>query len=565
MSLNSFRTGLGSITSNPIGKWALFLVSALLVSSLVFSGLGTNLGNLTGTQAAAQTGDDVIATVNGDSLTRSDFDTAQTSLQNQLEQSGRTVTLAEQPLLNSAVLDQLVGAKLQLEAAKKMGITVSAADIAQERAKIVDQLNFRQSLSLPPTASMADIDAALTKSGSQTLEQRLPDDTLRQFILIGDPQSGQPGKLQQVIINSVSVTDADATQFYTKYHTQHILIDNKSRSDAQAKAQAEQIIQKAKAPGADFSALAKQYSDDPGTRAKGGDDGFIDQSTPYVPEFKQAAFSLKPGEVTPDPVSSPQFGYFVIKLDSVKTSLPPDFAKNKAKYLAQIRDQKAQDKYQALMTGLKAGAKVDVKDSALAGDRAFAQAEQSGSPALAQPKLQAAAADYQKALKANPGTPQKASLNAALGGVYQTLRQTPQAIAAYDAALALRDDPSLELTAGQLCLQDKQTAQAVAHFQKASQLAWNDQSTHIQLLSLFGQAGRPELAAKEGDWLKQYAKAHPASPASPGMPGLPPGAMPAGAAPTGAAPTGTAPGGAPTVQPAGSVHVVVPPARKPTQ
>ncbi len=132
-------------------------------------------------------------------------------------------------------------------------------------------------------------------------------------------QRGQPGKLQTAILNSTVVTDDDARQFYTKYHTRHILIDNKSRSDAQAKVQAAQIIAKAKAPGADFAALAKQYSDDPGTKAKGGDDGFIDQSTPYVPEFKQAAFSLKPGEVTPDPVASPQFGYFIIKLDAVKS------------------------------------------------------------------------------------------------------------------------------------------------------------------------------------------------------------------------------------------------------
>ncbi len=562
MSLNSFRTGLGNITSNPIGKWILFLVSALLVSSLVFSGLGTNLGNLSGTQAAAQTGDDVVATVNGDTITRGDFSTAQSSLQNQLEQSGRTVTAAEQPLLNSAVLDQLIGAKLQLEQAKKSGVTVSDAEIAQKRAQIVDQLGFRQSLGLPATASLADIDAALTKSQSQTLEERLPDDTLRQFILIGDPQSGQPGKLQQALLNSTVVTDADAQQFYTKYHTRHILIGNKTRSDAQAKAQAIEIIAKAKAPGADFAALAKQYSDDPGTKAKGGDDGFIDETTPYVPEFKQAAFSLKPGEITPDPVYVPQYGYFVIKLDAVKSNLPPDFEKNKAKYLDQIKQQKAQDKYQALMASLKTAAKIDVKDPALAGDRAFAQAEQSGNPAQAQPQLNAALASYQQALKANPPALQKATLEAALGEVYQAQRQIPQAISAYDAALALRDDPALELTTGQLALQSKQNAQAVAHFQKASQLAWNDQSTHIQLLSLFGQAGRPDLAAKEGDWLKQYAKAHPVSPASAGMPQMPgsPGGQP-GAVPPGAVP---APSGA-TVQPVGSVHVVVPPAKKPGQ
>ena len=433
-----------------------------------------------------------------------------------------------------------------------MNVTVSDAEIAQKRAQIVDQLGFRQSLGLPATASLADIDAALAKSQSQTLEERLPDDTLRQLILIGDPQSGQPGKLQTAIISSIPVNEDAVRQFYTKYHTQHILIDNKSRSDAQAQAQAIQIIAKAKAPGANFGALAKQYSDDPGTKNKGGDDGFIDQSTPYVPEFKQAAFSLKPGEITPDPVAAPQFGYFIIKLDSVQTALPADYEKNKAKYIDQVRQQLAQEKYQTLMTGLKNSAKIVVKDPALAGDQALAQAAQSGSPALSQPKYQAALADYQKALKANPPALQKASLETALGEVYQALRQTPQAITAYEAALALRDDPALEMMTGQLALQNKQNAQAVAHFQKASQLAWNDQSTHIQLLSLFQQAGRPDLAAKEGDWLKQYAKAHPVTPGGGGLPGQP-GSFPASLQ-NGANP-----------QSAGSVHVIVPPVRKPGQ
>jgi tetratricopeptide (TPR) repeat protein len=253
-------------------------------------------------------------------------------------------------------------------------------------------------------------------------------------------------------------------------------------------------------------------------------------------------------------VASPQFGYFIIKLDSVKTDLPADFEKNKAKYIGQIRQQLAQDKYQTLMTGLTDSAKVDVTDPALAGDRAFAQAGRQGNPAISQPKYQAALADYQKALKANPPAPQKAEIDAALGQVYQALHQTPQAITAYEASLALRDDSALEMTVGQLDLQNKQNTQAVAHFQKASQIAWNDQGTHIQLLSLFRQAGRVDLAAKEGDWLKQYAKAHPAPAAAGGLPGLPglTGGMPG------------PPAGA-TAHPVGSTHVVVPPARKPGQ
>ncbi len=550
MSLNSFRTGLGTISSSPVGKWVLFAIGVLLVSSLVLSGVGTgtNLAGLTAAQPGGQAGTDVVALVNGDPITREEYEALRSTLQGQSEMTGRTFT----PMDNAAVLNEIIGAKLQLQQAKKAGLTVSDTEVTQRRAAIVDESGLRQKLSLPASASLTDIDTALTRSGNRTLEDQVPDDRIRQLLLIGDPLSGQIGKFQQSFLRAAAVSDADAAQFYTKFHTRHILIGNKTRSDTQAKAQAAEIVAKAKAPGADFAALAKQYSDDLGSKAKGGDDGFIDQTTRYVPEFKLAAFSLKPGEVTRDPVASPQYGYFIIKLDAVQTKLPADYAKNKAKYLDSIKQQKAQDKYQAEMASLRTAAKIDVKDPALAGDRAVAEAQQSGSLAAARPKLQAALASYRQALKANPPALQKASLNASLGLVYQALGQLPEAITANQAALALRPDAALALTTGRMCLQAKQTASAVASFQKASQLAWNDQSTHIQLVSLFQQAGRSDLSAKEGDWLKQYAKNHPAAggglPGMPGQPGMP-NALPGSAVP----------------QPAGSVHVAVPPARKPAQ
>jgi parvulin-like peptidyl-prolyl isomerase len=537
MSLNTFRNGLENITSTTVGKWAMIGVGALLAFGLVAAGWSNFRNPMGGNAPATRSGEDVVATVNGDPITRADYNAELSSFQSQLQQYGRNIGIAETPLLDDTALEQVINAKLQLQQAKTMNVAVSDADIQKKREEIVNLSGLRPKLSLPPTASLADVDAALTKAGDQTVEQKLPDDTLRQMILLGDPQSGQPGKLQQAFANTIVVDDNSARQFYTKYHTRHILIDNKKRSDVQAKAQALEILAKAKAPGADFAALAKQYSDDPGTKIKGGDDGFIDENTQYIPEFKKAAFSLKPGEVTPDPVASAQYGYFIIKLDEVKVALPPDFEKNKAKYLAQIKQQRAGTKYQELMKSLQDSAKIDVKDPALAGDRAFAKAGQLGPQA--QPKYQEALADYQKALQGNPPALEKATINAALAQVYQNLRQTPQAIAAYEAALKSRDDGSIEMTLGKLYLDNKDNAHAVAHFQQASQLAWNDQSTHVQLISDFRQAGRADLSTKEIDWLK----AHPA--------------------PSAPSPMSGAPGGVPSGTPAGSVHVTVPPSAKP--
>ena len=552
MSLNSFRVGLENMSNNPLGKGGLFLIGALLVFGLVGFGISFSGGFGGSSSAAAQSGDDVIATVNGDPITRDDFNRELTSFQNQLEQMGRNVGIAETPLLNDTALEQIIAAKLQLQEAKNSHVSVSDAEVQKMRETVIAADGLRQKLSLPPTASLADVDAALEKAGNPPLAQTLTDDTLRQMILLGDPQTGQPGKVQAAFGNTIVVTEDDARRFYTKYHTRHILIDNKKRSDVQAKAQAQDILAKAEAPGADFAAMARKYSDDPGTKAKGGDDGFIDETTQYIPEFKKAAFSLKPGEVTPDLVVSPQYGYFIIKLDAVKTDLPADFEKNKAKYLDQIKQQRSQTQFQAQMASLKDSAKIDVKDPALAADRAFAQAKQQSNPVSAQPKYQLALADYQKALKTNPPALEKAAINAALAQVYQALNQTPQAIAAYEDALKTRDDASLEMTLGNLYLQNKDNANAVKHFQQASALAGNDQSTHVQLMMNYRQAGRPDLVATETAWLKQYAQAHPAPGGPNAMPGMT--TLPGGA-----------PNGVPAARPAGSVHVKLPPAHASTQ
>ena len=83
-------------------------------------------------------------------------------------------------------------------------------------------------------------------------------------------------------------------------------------------------------------------------------------------------------------------------------------------------------------------------------------------------------------------------------------------MAAYEAALKSRDDASLEMTLGKLYL-DRQadTTRPLAHFQQASSLAWNDQSTHLQLMMDYRQADRPDLAAKETEWLKAVRQGPP--------------------------------------------------------
>ena len=550
MSLNSFRTGLGNISSNPIAKWVLFGVGALLAFSLAFSGLGNNLGR---GAAAGPVGTDVVATVNGDPITRDDFSKVLGNLRQSVQDQGRTVGFAEEPLFSYQALSNLVSASLAMQEAKRRGITVSDAEIKALRNDMIEKSGLRQTLGLSSTASVAEIDAALAKTGGATIEDRLPDDTLRQVAILGG--GPQPGKLLTALSPLPQVSEADVRQFYQKYHTQHILIGNKSRSDAQAKVQAAQILAKAQAPGADFGALAKQYSDDPLTKAKGGDDGLVDSLTsPFLasPEFKKAAFSLKPGQITPEPVAVPQSGYIIIKLDDIQNKLPKDFEAKKKDYIAQYTAQATQNaeqdgraKLQALVTDLHDKAKIDITDPALAGDNALTLAGRQGDPNKSKARYEEALVDYQKALKVDRPALEKAALQASLGQVYQGLSQPKLAIDAYAAAATLHPDVSLDLTLAKLYEDSGDKASAIATYQRASGLAWNDQSTHTNLLTAYRRLGRADLADTELTWLKQYDKDHPQSGGPAGFPGM------------------TLPGGSPAGQPAGQVHITMPPAPKP--
>lgn len=89
----------------------------------------------------------------------------------------------------------------------------------------------------------------------------------------------------------------------------HILLSSATDNDS-IKALAQQIAERARG-GEDFAKLVAEYSQDQGSAQTGGDVGWVNEATNFVPEFKAAALKLDAGEVS-DPVKS-QFGYHIIK------------------------------------------------------------------------------------------------------------------------------------------------------------------------------------------------------------------------------------------------------------
>jgi len=140
-------------------------------------------------------------------------------------------------------------------------------------------------------------------------------------------------RIQYVVVSATvppqTVSDQDAQAYYDtnvkeyeqlpQVHAAHILVRvppvGGSEAENKAKAKIEDVLKRARA-GEDFAKLAKETSEDTANAQTGGDLGFVKRGD-LVPQFEQAAFALKKGELAPAPVRTP-FGYHAIKVLDVK-------------------------------------------------------------------------------------------------------------------------------------------------------------------------------------------------------------------------------------------------------
>jgi peptidyl-prolyl cis-trans isomerase C len=150
------------------------------------------------------------------------------------------------------------------------------------------------------------------------------------------------------------VSEADAKKIYDdkmagakpeqEVRARHILVV----SEDEAKDIAERLKK-----GEDFAALAKEKSKD--TNAEGGDLGFFTRGQMLKP-FEEAVFALDVGDIS-EPVQT-QFGWHIIKVEEKRDQEVPGFDDVKAAIVAQLVQQKAQ----AVVTGLRDAAKIEIVD-----------------------------------------------------------------------------------------------------------------------------------------------------------------------------------------------------------
>ena len=163
---------------------------------------------------------------------------------------------------------------------------------------------------------------------------------------------------KEIDSEKITVTDKEVEEYYNAHKDKfkeneavkasHILIkvdkDGDKKAWEAAKKKAEMVRSKA-LKGESFAKLAKEYSDDPGSKNKGGELGYFTKGR-MVPEFEKAAFSLKKGEIS-QPVKT-AFGYHIIKVEDKK----PAHQKKLSEVKETLKDELLKEKQKKAMNAI---------------------------------------------------------------------------------------------------------------------------------------------------------------------------------------------------------------------
>lgn len=243
--------------------------------------------------AAAASADAVVAVVNGKEIKRSDV----VALQQSMPQL-RQVPLE---MVYDQILDHLINSQLLVAEARKAKV--------QDDPKVKERLQQMENQLLQQAYLQQKVEPQLTE---EALKKRYDE----------------------------MVKNAPAKE---EVHARHILL---ASEDEAKKAIAD--IQ----GGKSFEEVAKEKSTGPSAET-GGDLGYFSKDE-MVPEFAEAAFAMKPGDISKEPVKT-QFGWHVIKVEDRRTGEPPAYDEVKEELKEQVGDELIQKVVQDLR------AKADVK------------------------------------------------------------------------------------------------------------------------------------------------------------------------------------------------------------
>jgi len=275
--------------------------------------------------------------------------------------------------LTVPVFEELIRQGLLEEKFRKLvtdGISVGPAELQDEFRYKNEKVKLEYALIKPEdlegkiSPDEAEIRAAYDKNKSkyQVAERRVV-----RYALVDVNQIRQSLQVSDDMLKQQYQANIQQYQVPNRVHVEHILFMTVGKTDAEVeeiKKKAEDVLKQVK-KGGKFEDLAKKYSEDPGSKDKGGDLSWITQGQ-TVPEFEKTAFSLSPGQVS-DLVKT-QYGFHIIKVLEKETARTKPFDEVKdslrAPLLLSQSDKLASDTADKLSAAIRQSNKISLDDLA---------------------------------------------------------------------------------------------------------------------------------------------------------------------------------------------------------
>jgi len=293
---------------------------------------------------------DPVAVVEGEKISRADL---QEAFNNALAASGINpddIEPAQKMAGYREILDELIVDKLVSR--KASSVEIKDAELEAEVGRVKGQFPSEEVFK-----------AEMQKAGETESSFR---ETVKRMMQ-------QQKWMQDQIGDKAEVPDADAKKFYDEnkkefehpemVRASHILIrlpeDADEKAVAEKKKAAEAALERVTSKKEDFTAVAKEVSEEPGAKESGGDLNFFPKER-MVPEFANAAFGMDKGEISKEPVRT-KFGWHVIKVTDRKPAGTMPFDEVKEQVTSYLQGSKRRDAVRGVIDGLRSEAKVENK------------------------------------------------------------------------------------------------------------------------------------------------------------------------------------------------------------
>ena len=293
---------------------------------------------------------DPVAIVEGEKISRADLEETFTGALASSGINANDLTADQKMAGYREILDELIVDKLISR--KASSVDIKDADLEAEVARIKGQFPSEDAFK-----------AEMTKAGENDSSFR---DSVKKMIQ-------QQKWMESQIGDKATVSDADIKKFYDEnkkefehpemVRASHILIrvpeDADEKVVAEKKKAADAALARVTSKKEDFTTVAKEVSEEPGAKESGGDLNFFPKDR-MVPEFANAAFAMKKGDISKEPVRT-KFGWHVINVTDRKDSGTMPYDEVKGQVGSYLEGGKRRDAVRTIIDSIRAEAKIENK------------------------------------------------------------------------------------------------------------------------------------------------------------------------------------------------------------